>query len=138
MAIFTTESEVREKFQLTDATRVPASLVTGSIDDAHTEILRFLNPIYDTGSPEDALILGETLMAGAHLLQSLASQDAFTQVQVTVGGNRLEPGRRFDALTSMAATAREQGWELLGPYLLEQPARQVADATTTIPVLGEE
>lgn len=138
MANFTTEAEVREKFQLTDTTLVPSSLVTSSIDDAHTEVLRHLDPQYDTGSPEDALVLGETLLAGSHLMQSLASKEAFTQKHVTVGGSRLEPGKRFEALTSASSTARDQAWQALEPYLSERSSRQVAEVTETTPVLGEE
>ena len=56
MPVFTTETNVREKFQLADTTLVPAALVTRNIDDAHTILLRFLDPAFDVPLPEDALV----------------------------------------------------------------------------------
>lgn len=136
MANFTTESEVRLKFQLDDTTLVPSSLVTQSIDDAHEELLRFLDPQYDTGDPDDPLILGETLLAGAHLFRSLASKEAFEQKRTTVGGQRIEEGARFTALTAVASLTEDQGWYVLAPYLASRPARSVAAVTASTPVLG--
>ncbi len=138
MAIFTTESDVRDKFQLTDTALVPASLVASSIADANTELLRFLDPVYDTGSPADGQVLGETLLAGAHLLRSLASKDGFEQKSLSIGGQRVDGGDRFAALTSMAASAEEQAWGILEPFLLDRSARAVLKVTDTTPVLGEE
>ncbi len=137
MAGFTTESEVRLKFQLPDATLVPTDLVTKSIDDAHEVVLRKLHPDVDTASPDAALVTGETLMAGALLLHSLSANDAFVQKNVSVGGARIAEGGRFDALQSAAATAEEQAWYVLQPYLAEEPERLLLGATNTRPVLGE-
>lgn len=137
MAIFTSESAVREKFQLTDTTLVPATLVTTSIDDAHEVVLRFLDPVYDVPSPDTALVLGETLLAGAHLLRSLASSEAFTQKRLTVGGQRTDVARRFEALTDAAGTAEDQAWHVLEPFVLGRPARVVADVTDTTPIVEE-
>ncbi len=138
MANFTSESEVRQKFQLNDTTLVPSSLVTASIDDAHTELLRFLDPEYDTGSPEDGLVMGETFLAGAHLFRTLASKEGFEQKHLMIGGHRIEEGERFTALMTLASVTDEQAWYVLEPYLLDWPGRSVADATDSTPVLGEE
>jgi len=138
MANFTTESEVRMKFQLINTTQVPSDLVAAGIDDAHTELLRFLDPDVDTGSPEDALILGETLLAGAHVLRSLASSDAVQQKHLVVGGQRIEEGNRFQSLMAMAEQASRLAWEALEPYLLAGPPRYVGAVTDTTPVLGED
>ncbi len=137
MAAFSTESDVRLKFQLEDTTLVPSNLVVKSIDDAHEVVLRHLDPDVDTGSPEVALVSGETLLAGALLLHSLSVNDAFVQKNVSVGGNRISEGGRFDALRAAAGTAEEQAWYLLQPYLVDEPARLLLGVTDTRPVLGE-
>ena len=138
MANFTTESEVREKFQLSDTTLVPASLVNASIDDAHTELLRYLDPAYDVPSPDNAVVMGETLLAGTHLYRSLASKEAFDQRRVTVGAQRIEDGERFRSLMTIASMAADQAWLLLEPYLLDNAPRTVLDANASTLVLGEE
>ena len=110
MAAFTTESAVRDKFQLTDTTLVPSALVTGSINDAHEIVLRFLDPVFDVPSPDAEVVLGETLLSGAHLLRSLSSSEAFTQKRLTIGGQRIDVARRFEALNDAADSAEEQAW----------------------------
>ena len=138
MANFTTEAAVRLKLQVNDTVWVLSALVTSSIGDAHEAILRRLDPSVDTESPEDELILGETLLAGAYLLYSLASKDAVEQKQVTVGGQRVETGKRFDALESVAKLTETQAWDTLAPYLAAQPETALAGVTDSVPVLGEE
>ena len=138
MANFTTESNVRLKFQLNDTTLVPSSLVVAGIGDAHAELLRFLDPVFGGESPETAMVMGETLLAGAQVFRSLASQDAFGQKRVTVGGQRLEEGSRFQTLMALAAVVEEQAWYLLEPYVLDQPGREIVAATDGAPVWGEE
>ena len=71
MANFTTETQVRDAFQLTNTTTVPTALMTQSMNDAHEEILRVLDPSVDTVTPEAGLVSGETILAGAHVLRSL-------------------------------------------------------------------
>ena len=137
MPVFSSESAVREKFQLTDTTLVPATLVTTNIDDAHEVVLRFLDPVYDVPSPNLTVVLGETLLAGAHLLRSLASSEAFTQKRLTVGGQRLDVARRFEALTAAAGTAEEHACHVLEPFVLGRPATSVADVTETTPIVEE-
>ena len=138
MAIFTSESAVRDKFQLTDATLVPSALVAGSINDAHEIVLRFLDPVFDVPSPDAEVILGETLLSGAHLLRSLASSEAFTQKRLTIGGQRIDVARRFEALNDAADSAEEQAWHVLEPFVLARPASKVADVTKTTPIVEED
>ena len=138
MASFATEDGVRLKFQLNDSTLVSSDLVNASIDDAHTEILRYLNPVFDTETPESALVLGETALAGGHLFRSLASKDAFDQKQLTIGGQRIESGKRFGALTTLAALVEELAWRFLEPYLRDRSGGTAAGTTDSVPVLGEE
>jgi hypothetical protein len=137
MPAFSSENDVRLKFQLTDAVLVPADLVLKSIDDAHDVVLRHLDPDVDTGSPAAALVTGETMLAGAMLLHSLSSNDAFVQKHVALGDARVAGGDRFDALRAAAAAAEEHAWTLLQPYLADEPPRIPLTATDTRPVLGE-
>jgi hypothetical protein len=138
MADFTTEADVRLKFQLVDTTLVPTTLIEAAIDDAHEEVLRYLDSSVDTEPPDEALVLGETLLAGVHLFRSLASKDAFDQKHVSIGGQRLEGGGRFAALTAIAERTEVQAWYMLEPYLEELPPRKCAGVTATEPVLGDE
>ena len=137
MSGFTTEAEVRLKFQLADTVLVPVELVASSIDAAHEEVLRHLDGDVDTQSPEAALVTGETLLAGAHVFRSLASQDAATQRHVSIGGNQIHEGDRFAALMSVAEVAERQAWYLLEPYVADVPGRAPVDASAEAPVLGE-
>ncbi len=138
MAIFTSESAVRDKFQLTDTTLVPSALVTGSIDDAHEIVLRFLDPVFEVQSPDAEVVLGETLLSGANLLRSLASSEAFTQKRLTIGGQRIDVARRFEALNDAADSAEERAWYVLEPFVLARPAPKVADVTDTTPIVEED
>lgn len=137
MANFATEADVRLKMQLNDAALVPADLVNASIDAAHEIILRRLDPQYDVTPAAVGLVIGETLLAGSRLLQSLASRDAFEQKHVTIGGQRIEEGRRFAMLMAMAATAETEAWTLLAPFLLDCPGRVAMEASETAPILGD-
>ena len=138
MASFATEDDVRMKFQLGDTTLVPSALVTASIDDAHAELLRALDPAHISDSPEDALVMGEVMLAGAHLLRSLASKDAFDQKQLVIGNQRIDAGKRFGALMTMASLAEQNAWYLVEVYLVDRPSQAPLSATDTVAVLGEE
>ena len=138
MAAFATEADVRLRFQLSDTTLVPSALVTSSIADAHIEVLRLLNPAFNVSPPEGAVVLGEVLLAGAHLFRSLASKDAFDQKQMAIGNQRIDAGRRFSALTVIADLAEKEAWCVLEAYLVDRPFQAPAAATDSIPLLGEE
>lgn len=137
MAGFTTEEAVRRKFQIEDVSLASQALILGSIEDAHEEILRRLDPAADIETPDAGLILGETLLAGARLLGSLASRDAVLQRDITVGGQRIEAGKRFASLIALSEKAEEQAWETLEPYLSARPSAPSGGVTDTVPVLGE-
>lgn len=134
--MFTTESAVRLRFQLTDTTITPAALIEQCIDDAHERVLALLAPGIDPGAPPPLLSLGECLLAGACVLQALAAKDAAVQKQITIGGQRLEPGQRFGALLRAAAHAEDEAWETLGPFLIPAASPPVLATTPTQPVLG--
>jgi len=137
MSSFATEDDVRLKFQLSDTVLVPSAFVSASIDDAHAELLRVLDPSHVSESPDASLVMGEVMLAGAHLLRSLASRDAFEQKQVVIGNQRIDAGKRFGALTAMASLAEQNAWYLLEAYLVDRPARPPLSATDTTAVLGE-
>jgi len=137
MANFTTEETVRNKFQLTDTTLVPASIVIDSIDEAHAEILRHLDPAFDVSPAAIGLTLGETLLAGACLLRSIAAKDAFEQKEVSIGGQQIAEGSRFESLLALATLTEERAWRTLEPFLIERPARVVASSVDSTPILGE-
>lgn len=138
MAVFSSESAVREKFQLSDTVLVPSTLITVSIDDAHLEVLRALDPQFDVPTPDDEVVLGETFLAGSHVLRSLSSKHAFEQKDIVVGGKRISGGRRFEALQEAAEDAATRAWETLEPFILPVTARKVADVTDTTPVWDKE
>jgi len=138
MANFTDEAKVRAKFELHDTVLVSSELIDGAIDDAHTEILRYLAPDVEINPPEEGLVLGETLLAGAHVFRTLAAKDAFDQKHLTIGGQDVAGGQRFNALERVGTVAEELAWYILEPYLEHPGMRAVGDATDTEPVLGKE
>ena len=138
MPNFTTEGEVRAKFHLPDEAHAPATLIQRSIEDAHLEILRLLDPQYDVAPADDALVLGETLLAGALLFRSLAAREGVDQKRVSLGGHRIEEGRRFNSLQALSLETALEAWQTLAPFLVGADPRQLARATSTQPVFGEE
>jgi hypothetical protein len=138
VAGFTTEALVREKFQLTDAAQVLPSLVNRNIDDAHLILLRFLDPVFDLPSPAAAVVLGETLLAGAYLLRSLAGGAAFRRRKVTVGGQKVEPSGNSEAMLAQADTAEAEAWRALEPYLVVIPTDRLAAATDSQSIVGDD
>jgi ribonuclease HIII len=137
MASFAAEEDVRSKFQMTDLTLAPSALILASIDDAHAELLRVLDPTRASEPPDANLVMGEVMLAGAHLFRSLASKDALGQRQVVIGSQRIDAGKRFGALMAMASLAEQNAWYLLEPYLVDRPSRAPLAPTETSAVLGE-
>lgn len=138
MAYFTNETNVRDAFQLNNATRVPAALITVSIDEAHIEILRVLDESVDTVTPEAGLVSAETILAGAYVLRSLSWQHAAEQQHLALGTTRIEEGNRFRELRQAADTAESQAWTMLEPYVAAAPDASVATVTDTTPILEED
>lgn len=134
MPTFTTEALVRLKFQLTSTQDFPASLINDAIAEAHEPIAARLDPGVDTGSPPTALVIGETLLAGARTLRSLAVREATTQRSVVVGGQRVDTGTRQAQLALSAALAEEQAWEMLAPFLTPPPGTRSLSPTETTPI----
>jgi hypothetical protein len=76
------------------------------------------------------------MLTGARLLESLASKDAVEQKQLTIGGQRIEAGARFNALMAMSGLAERNAWHLLEPYLADRPSMDVLKTTDSVEVLG--
>lgn len=138
MSEFTNETNVRIKTQLEDTTRVPATLVEASVTDAHNAILRKLDPVYDTEPAADDIVRGETLLAGAYLLKSVASGAAFSARDLRLGDRYIEEGERHDAMLKMADRFEEEAWNVLEPFTVPATDGFHADATSTAEILGEE
>lgn len=137
MPEFTTVARIRDTFHLADTAIAPDALIERALADAHTEITARLNPNAETEPPDEALVLGETLLAGAHVFRALAAGDAAEQRHVAIGTARVQAGRRFDALAALAALAQDQAWYILAPYLRQPVPRTLLGASATAPVLGE-
>jgi hypothetical protein len=138
MAEFTDETNVRLKTQLNDTARVPAALVAANVTDAHSAVLRKLDPVYDVDPADDDLVRGETLLAGAYLLRSVASGAAFSARDLRLGDRYIEEGGRHAAMLRMADRFETEAWEVLGPFLLPATDWFQADATPTTEILGEK
>jgi hypothetical protein len=139
MANFTDEARVRLKTQLTDTAKVPQELVTRSIDDAHAEILTRLDPVYDTEPPDENLVRGETLLAGAYLLRSLSSGAAFDIKGLRILDESISETGKHRALMTLAAGFERDAWEILSDFLLAQEggADFQAGVTESEEILGE-
>ena len=137
MSAFATESLVRLKFQLTNTQEVSATLIEDAIAEAHEPIAARLTPGIDGLSPPVAVVIGETLLAGARTLRSLAAREAATQRNVIVGGQRVETGTRHAQLILCASLAEDQAWEMLAPFLAAPVNTHAIQTTDTTPILGD-
>jgi hypothetical protein len=135
--MFTTEAIVRTRFQIPDEATVSTALINASIEDAHTILLRYLDPQYDLPEPDAQLVLGETLLAGAQVFRSLAANDAATQQELSIAGQRISAGNRFASLMTLAGKAEDAAWRALAAYLVPKPGIPLAMTTDTMPILGE-
>ncbi|MCK5557612.1 MAG: hypothetical protein KAJ01_04505 [Candidatus Hydrogenedentes bacterium] len=139
MANFTDEARVRLKTQLTDTAKIPQELVTRSIDDAHAEILKRLDPAYDVTPPDDNLVRGETLLAGAYLLRSLSPGAAFDIKGLRILDETVSETGKYKALMTLAERFDKDAWEVLSDFLLSQQGRAdfQSGVTETEEILGE-
>ena len=139
MANFTDETRVRLKTQLTDTAKVSQDLVTRNIDDAHAEILKRLDPVYDVTPADVNLVRGETLVAGAYLLRSLASGAAFDIKGLRILDETVSETGKHKALVTLADRFEREAWELLADFLLQQEggADFQSGVTESGEILGE-
>jgi len=135
---FTTETQVRLKTQIDGDSLATPELVDDCIAEAHTLVLARLAPETPTGPPPALLVLGETLLAAALLLRALASRDAVLQKQITLGGQRIDAGKRFAALQALAFKNEARAWRTLAPFLKPRPPASPLALTQTKPVLGAD
>ena len=139
MANFTDETRVRLKTQLMDTAKVSQELVIRNIDDAHAAIVTRLDPAYDVTPPDDNLVRGETLLAGAYLLRSVASGAAFDIKGLRILDKTVSETDKYKALMTLAETFENQAWEVLSDFLLPQQggADFQSDVTESGEILGE-
>jgi hypothetical protein len=136
MPAFTTEVSVRLHFHLHDTAVAPAELLARAIETAHARVLARLDPAVDAENPPLPVAVGETLLAGAQVLESLAHKSAQGQRIVVVGGQRVDPGQEFSALLAAADRAERHGWGALAPYLWPVAPDTPLLVTEGSPVLG--
>ena len=133
---FATEHDVRLRFQFTDAAAVPADLIEAAVEAAHERLMQRLLPGC-AADPPAAVLLGETLLAGAEVLRSLAAREAAARANVRIGGQQVSAPGRFADLMLMADAATDAAWHVLADCLLPFPAQRVLAPTASVPVLGE-
>ena len=136
MAEFASEAGVRLQAQVEDVGIASAELVAACIAEAHERVLAELGSAVDLESPPPAVVQGETLLAAAVLLRALASRDAVDQVEVQIGGQRVDSGQKFAALMSIARRFEKEAANLLAPYGAMPGAASPGDVSATTPVLG--
>lgn len=113
---FTDEARVREHTGLQNTTRVPAALVQQRIDDAHETLLKDLDAAY-LNSTDPALILGETELASANLLRSLAARISVNENHVSTAGLSQGTSQRTENLRALADEEEDRAWQRLRPFL---------------------
>lgn len=134
---FATEAQVRLRLQLNDAEAVPDALISACLEEAHDELLRFLDPVYDMAPIETPIVTGETLLAGARVLRAIAAGDAAKQQDLQIGSHRIRPSGRAEILSTLAAMTEKDAWYVLEPYLTALAPSQPAAVTDSQEVLGE-
>lgn len=115
MAAFTTEEAVRLKFRLEESDGATDALVAAGIAHAHHDVLTRIRPEF-AETPPDAVVIAETLLAGAATLRSLGARLALDRRETRLSGHQIETGRRFPALIETAAAAEAEAARLLAPY----------------------
>lgn len=132
MEPFTSEEDVRARFDWTDVARVSSALIERAITDAHTVVMQLLDSNTPLEPVPEGLKLGETMLAGACVLGALAARDAVEQRQAAIGGQRIEEGNRFEHLRKAAIDAEASAWECVAPYLRAPIGRAIIETTTSM------
>ncbi len=138
MTPFTTVEQVRGKFDLPGEDDLPDAPIEQSIADAHRDVMALIAGAHASPPVDEAIILAETYLAGAHLFRTLAAREAFDQQRVAIGRQRVEEGARFRSLLAIAAAAEAEGWRWLAPFAEAWSSRKLARPTDSKPVLGEK
>lgn len=137
MAVFASEAGVRLAVQIDDTAIASTALVEASIAEAHERVLADLAPSVDQENPPEALVRGETLLAASILMRALASRDAVEQVELQIGGQRIDAGKKFASLMTIARRFEKEATRTLGAYAVGPAAQPPGDVTATVPVLGQ-
>lgn len=136
MSAFASEAGVRLQVQVEDVGVASSELVAACIGEAHERVLAELRGDVDVESPVPALVQSETLISAAILLRALATRDATQQVELQIGGQRIDGGQKFASLMSMARRFEKEGAALLAPFVVRPSVARPGDVTATTAVLG--
>lgn len=137
MAAFTTENDIRLRLQLNDTTLAPQDFLVQCIEDAHDQVLRWLDENVDPQNPPAALVYGETLVAAAVVFRALASREAAAMRNVKIGEQGINTEKRFAAKMEYAEELERQGWAILSAFLAPRTSPTSLSPSPTTPVLGE-
>lgn len=113
---FTDETTLREHTGLKNTTRIPSSLIVQRIADAHETLVADLDPAHAV-STDLMLRLGETELAAAYLLRSLATQVAFEETNLATAGLANRESKKSERLRALADEQEASAWARLKPYL---------------------
>lgn len=136
MAVFATEASVRLAAQIDDTVIASAALIEACIAEAHERALADLDDSVDQENPPDALARGETLLAASALMRALATRDAVEQVELQIGGQRIDAGQKFASLMTMARRFEKEADRVLGAFGATPGAAPPGEVSATAPVLG--
>lgn len=136
MAVFATEASVRLAAQIDDTAIASAALIEACIAEAHERALADLDDSVDQENPPDALARGETLLAASALMRALATRDAVEQVELQIGGQRIDAGQKFASLMTMARRFEKEADRVLGAFGAAPGAAPPGEVSATAPVLG--
>lgn len=137
MPVYVTEADVRLAVQIDDTAIASTALVEASIAEAHERVLADLASTVDQENPPDLVVRGEISLAASILLRALASRDAVEQVELQIGGQRIDAGKKFASLMTIARRFEKEAARTLGAYAVWPVALPPGDVTATVPVLGQ-
>jgi len=137
MPAFTTEDDIRLRLQLNDTALAPQDFVLQCIEDAHDQVLRWLDENIDPESPPAALVYGETLIAAGVIFRALAAREAAAMRNMKIGEQSLNTERRFASRMTYAEELERQGWGVLEEFLAPRNSATLLLPSPTTPVLGE-
>jgi hypothetical protein len=113
---FTDETLVRNHSGLTDSDAIPSALFTRNITDAHAVILAELDPAY-ADSEDEVLALGETELATAFLLRTLAGNKAGLGRDLSTMHLRIQELGKAPELRAQADEEEKRAWGRLAKFL---------------------
>ena len=136
MAELATEADVRLLTQVEDTTIASAELIAACIAEAHERVRAALDDLVDLETPPAALVQAESRLAAGILLRALAARDAVEQMELQLGGQRVDAGQRFASLMSIARRFDKEAATLLAPFIPQRAPESPALPSDSTPILG--